>query len=425
MAGAPAAYCGVVPIPIMPPVGAPRILAAAQLSNSIGDGVYYTCSALYFTQVVGLSPARLGLGLTVAWAVGSLAGVPLGHLADRRGPRGMAVLLALVTSLIVASFLVIRSFLPFLLVAGAYATAQSGLAAARQALLAGLVGPAERTGVLAHLQSTLNAGLAVGAALGGLVLSSETTAAFSAVFALDALGFLLCALILLRLPAVRATRPRGNGEPRLAVLHDRPYAVVTFINTILLLRLPLLSLAIPLWIADRAPELTWLASALFVLNTLAVMLFQVRTARAVTDLRSASRAVRGAGVLLLASCAVFAASGARLPVWATAAVFITAALLQVLGEMKQSAGSWQIGFELAPSHQIGQYQAFFGTGVAVARTLGPLLLTALLVTWGWPGWMLLGGLFLGAGHAMAPAVRWAEGDRPRAVAAKVPDAARS
>lgn len=397
---------------MIPPPGGPRILAAAQLSNSIGDGVYYTCSALYFTEVAGLSPARLGLGLTIAWAVGSLAGVPLGHLADRRGPRTMAVLLALATAVMVASFLVIRSFVPFLLVASLYATAQSGLAAARQALLAGLVDPAERTGVLAHMQSTLNAGLAIGAALGGLVLNNGTRTAFLAVFVVDALSFLVCALILLRLPAVKDTHRRMNDEPRLAVLRDRPYAVITLINTVLLLRLPLLSLAIPLWIAARTPHLTWLASALFVLNTLAVMLFQVRTARAVTDLRSASRAVRGAGVILLASCAVFAVSAARLPAWATAAVLVTAALLQVFGEMKQSAGSWQIGFDLAPSDQVGQYQGFFGTGVAVARTLGPLLVTTLLMTWGLPGWLLLGGLFLGAGYAMGPAVRWAERDRP-------------
>ncbi|MFC0597709.1 MFS transporter [Streptomyces palmae] len=396
---------------LMPPAGAPRTLAAAQLSNSIGDGMYYTSSALYFTQVVGMSPTRLGLGLTAAWAVGSLAGVPLGHLADRRGPRTTAVLLAFATAATVLSFLVIHDFLPFLLVAGGYAAAQSGLAAARQALLAGLVEPAERTGVLAHMQSTLNAGLAVGAALGGLALGNGSRAAFVALFALDALGFLVCGLILLRLPAVGAAHRPAGDEPRLAVLRDRPYALVTLLNTVLLLRLPLLSLVIPLWIAARSPELTWLASVLFVLNTLGVMLCQVRIARTVTDLGSASRAVRRAGAVLLASCAVFAVSAAHLPVWATVAVLVAGAALQVIGEMQQSAGGWQIGFDLAPSHRMGQYQGFFGTGVAVARTLGPLLLTALIVNWGAPGWLLLGALFLGAGCAMGPAVRWAERDR--------------
>lgn len=395
-------------IRILPPPGAPRVLAAAQLSNSVGDGAYYVCSALYFVRVVGLSPTQIGLGLTVAWAIGSVAGVPLGALADRRGPRGTAVLLALATSAAVASFLTIRSFSLFLVAACVYAVAQCGLAATRQALLAGLVAPADRTGVLAHLQSTLNAGLTLGAALGGLALSRDTAGAYLAVFAMDAVSFLVCAVVLLRLPTVTPAPGGGSGEPRLAVLRDRPYAVVTLINAVLLLRMPLLSLAIPLWIVERTNAPSWLVSALFVLNTLAVMAFQVRTARAVTGLRTASRAVWHSSVIMFASCLVFALSAAGLPGWAAAAILVVGATLQVVAEMRQSAGSWQISFALAPAHQVGQYQGFFGTGVPVARTLGPLLLTALLVTWGVPGWLLLGAVFLGAGAATGPAVRWAE-----------------
>ncbi|MER6984209.1 MFS transporter, partial [Streptomyces carpinensis] len=180
-------------VSLVPPAGPQRVLALAQFANSVGDGAYYVTSALYFTHVVGLSPTRVGLGLTVAWAVGSVVGVPLGRVADRRGPRGTAVVLALVTGLAVAAFLVVHGFVPFVAAACAYAAAQSGLAAARQALLAGLVTPARLTGLLAHLQSTLNAGLAVGAGLGGLALHAGTRAAYLGVFAVDAAGFLLCA----------------------------------------------------------------------------------------------------------------------------------------------------------------------------------------------------------------------------------------
>ncbi|QES46844.1 MFS transporter [Streptomyces venezuelae] len=395
-------------IRILPPPGAPRRLAAAQLSNSVGDGAYYVCSALYFTRVVGLPPAQIGLGLTVAWAVGSVAGVPLGALADRRGPRGTSVLLALATAAAVASFLAIRSFWPFLLAACGYAIAQCGLAAARQALLAGLVPPAGRTGVLAHLQAMLNAGLALGAAAGGLALGVDSAAAYRAVFVLDALGFLLCAALLARLPAVAPAPVRPAAEPRrAAVLRDRPYAVVTLLNAVLLLRMPLLSLALPLWIVERTQAPGWLVSALFVLNTGAVMLFQVRMARPVTDLASARSAVRGSGRIMLACCAVFALSA--LPGSATAAggLLVLGAALLVAGEMRQSAGSWQIGFGLAPADRMGEYQGFFGVGVPVARTLGPLVLTSLLLLWGIPGWLLLGAVFLAASYAMGPAVRWA------------------
>lgn len=387
---------------LVPPAGPQRVLALAQLTNSVGDGAYYVTSALYFIHVVGLAPARVGLGLTVAWAFGSLAGVPLGRLADRRGARGTAVLLALATGFAVASFLVVRGFLPFVLAACAYAAAQSGLAAARQALLAGLVSAGERTGLLARLQSALNAGLAVGAGLGGLALQAGTQAAYLGVFALDAASFLVCAGVLLRLPSVAPVPARKRHG--LGVVRDRRYVAVTLLNTVLLLRMPLLSLGLPLWIAERTNAPTWLVSALFVLNTGAVMVFQVRMARAVTGLASATRAVRRSGWVMLAACAVFALSAGGSP-WVAAGVLVAGAVLQVVAEMGQSAGSWQLSFDLAPADRVGEYQGFFGTGVTVARTLGPLVLTTLLVGWGTAGWLLLGGATLVASYAMGPAAR--------------------
>lgn len=393
---------------LVPPAGPQRVLALAQLANSVGDGAFYVTSALYFTHVVGLDAGRVGLGLTVAWAVGSLAGVPLGRLADRRGARGAAVLLALATGLAVASFLFVRGFWPFVAAAVVYATAQSGLAAARQALLAGLVSAGERTGLLAHLQSTLNAGLAVGAGLGGLALHAGSREAYLGVFALDAVSFLLCAGVLLRLPSV-APVVKAAG-PGLAVLRDRRYVVLSALNTVLLLRMPLLSLGLPLWIAERTEAPTWLVSALFVLNTGAVMLFQVRMARGVTGVASASGAVRRAGWVMLAACAVFALSAEVSP-WVAVGVLVVGAVLQVVAEMDQSAGSWQLSFDLAPADRVGEYQGFFGTGVTVARTAGPLVLTTLLIQWGAVGWVLLGGATVVASYAMGAVVRRSE--RPR------------
>ncbi|MFD8086512.1 MFS transporter [Kitasatospora sp. NPDC059722] len=400
-----------MPTRLVPPAGPQRTLAAAQLASAVGDGAYYTCSALYFTHVVGMSAARLGVGLAVAWALGSLAGVPLGQLADQRGPRRTAVGLALATAAVVALFLVIRSYPLFLAAICLYATTQSGLTAARQALVGGLVSPAERTGLLAHLQSTLNGGLAVGAAIGGIALTVGTREAYLGAFVVTSLGFVVGGLVLLRLPEVPSTAGQSRPGPRFEVLTDRRYAAVALVNTVLLLRMPLLSLVIPLWLAQRASGLGWLGSVLFVLNTVGVMAFQVRVARDVSDPASGSRAVRSAGVLLLGSCAVFGLSALDVPEWAFAALLLGGSVFLLVGEMRQSAGSWQISFDLAPADRIGQYQGFFGTGVAVARTLGPLVLTTLLLDGGLPGWLVLGAVFLAAGYAMGPAVRWAERDR--------------
>lgn len=396
----------------MPPAGPARALAAAQLTDSIGLGGYLVCSALYFTRIVDLTATQVGFGLTVGWGVGLLAGVPLGHLADRRGPRGVAMLLAGWTAVALVLFLFVRSFVPFVLVACLYSSALCGLNAARQALLAGLVDAAERTRVRAVLQSAINGGIAIGAALGGLALQLDTEAAYLTVFALDAVSLVLSALVLLRLPVVAPVPAGPKDEPMLAVLRDRPYAVVSLLNMLLQLHIPLITLAIPLWIVERTHAPSWTVSALLVLNTMSVVLFQVRVASRVTDLDSASRSVRYAGVALLAACVVFATSGFGAPAWLAVAILLVAAGMQALAEMMQASGGWEISFGLAPAGKHGQYQGFFGSGFTVARMLGPLLVTTLIINWGTVGWLLLGGLFLAAGSAMVPAVRHARARQP-------------
>jgi MFS family permease len=225
------------------------------------------------------------------------------------------------------------------------------------------------------------------------------------VFALDAVSFAISALVLLRLPAV-APAPRGPaGEPVLAVLRDRPYAVVAALNMVLQLHIPLITLGIPLWIVQRTHAPGWTVAALLVLNTLSVVVFQVRVARRVTDLATAARQVRAAGVVLLVACVVFALSAAGSSALTAVAILLLAAALQALAEMMQASGSWEISFALAPAGRHGQYQGFFGSGFTVARMLGPLLVTTLIISWGTAGWLLLGGLFLAAGVAMVPAVR--------------------
>jgi MFS family permease len=392
---------------LLPPAGVARKLAFAQLANSVGDGAFIVTSALFFTRVVGLSTAQVGLGLTIAWLVGFLTGVPLGNLADRKGARGVAILLALSTAVSVGSFLFVRSFPLFLIAAIAYATSQTGLTAARQALLAGLVQPAERTRIRAFLQSTVNAGLAVGAALGGVALRFDTASAYLTVFALDAVSFLIAAALIQRVPAIKAVRLRVAGEPRLAVLHDRPYALLTLLNAVMLMFMPLLSLVVPLWIVERTTAPGWVVASLLIINTLGVTFFQVRVARSVTGLRTATRSVRFAGVAMLAACGVFALSAIGMAPAVAAGVLVVAAALLTFGEMKLASGAWEISFGLAPADKQGQYQGFFGTGPAVARMLGPALLTTLVLGWGAVGWMVVGALFLGTSVATGPAVRWA------------------
>ncbi|WP_157839927.1 hypothetical protein [Streptomyces megasporus] len=71
---------------------------------------------------------------------------------------------------------------------------------------------------------------------------------------MDALAFVVAALVLSRLPAVPPAPAGAPGAPRSTVLRDRRYVLVTALHTVLPLHMPLLGVIVPLWTACSAPR---------------------------------------------------------------------------------------------------------------------------------------------------------------------------
>lgn len=392
--------------------GVLRVLLAAQSMNAVGDGAYYVTAALFFSRVVGLSPAQVGVGLTIAWSVGFVLATPLGQLADRVGLRRAAIGLSLLTAVALGASTLPRSMSTFVAVTSVYAVAQSGSGAVRQALLLTLVTPAERLVARGRLQAAVNVGIGAGAALGGVALRIGTADAYITVLLADAAAFLAAAALLVRLPepargsVLRPSPAKARAQQAFGVLRDRPYVAASALNAVLYLYMPMLSVLLPLYIAQRTTAPTWIVAALFVLNTAGVAALQVRATRAVRDLRAAVTSIRRAGGVLLLACVAFAAAAHAETPRAAVLVLAAAAALQVLAEVMLAAGSWEIGFTLAdPGHQ-GQWQGLFSSGIPLARALGPLGLTTLVLTWSGPGWFVLGTVFAVAAVLMGPVVAW-------------------
>ncbi|WP_251021747.1 hypothetical protein [Streptomyces sp. ISL-98] len=79
-----------------------------------------------------------------------------------------------------------------------------------------------------------------------------------------------------------------------------------------------------------------------------------------------------------------------------------------ISESGVSAAGFEVSFALTPQHATGQYLGVFGLGAGLAEALGPGLLIALCITWGRPGWYVVGALFALTGLAALLAVRWAQ-----------------
>ncbi|WP_158083177.1 MFS transporter [Streptomyces antioxidans] len=383
----------------------------AQLITATGKGAFMTCAVLYFTRIVGFSPTQLGMGLSVAGIAGVVAGVPFGHMADQRGARRVSALLVVLTGAVTVAYVFIDSYRLFIVLACAYMLFDRGGQAARQSLMTAVLKDRDLVMARAQLRVTINIGVSIGAAFGAVALQLDSRAAYITIFLLTGISFFVCAAFITRLPRAEPAPTRQSGEPRFAVLRDRPYALVSLINMFLVTHAPLLDVILPLWIALHTGAPRSLAATLIVLNTLTAVALQIRISRRIDTLAGALRAFRMAGLGLAAACVLFALSSGR-GTWSAIAVLIPAAALHVYGEMTQSAASWVVSYELAPDTQQGQYQGLFNTGMAVNQTLAPTALTFLLIGWGVPGWLILSCVFLLAGWAMSPVVRWAVRSRP-------------
>ncbi|MFD7261367.1 hypothetical protein [Streptomyces sp. NPDC059874] len=109
----------------------------------------------------------------------------------------------------------------------------------------------------------------------------------------------------------------------------------------------------------------------------------------------------------LVSCSLISLS-AGVPAWAAATLLVTAVVIHTVGELWHSAGGFEVSFALAPEHATGQYLGVFGLGAGLAEAVGPALLISLCITWGRPGWYVVGALFALAGLATPAAVGWAQ-----------------
>ncbi|MFI7518333.1 MFS transporter [Micromonospora globbae] len=390
---------------LLPEPGPARTLALSTLVNTVGRGTWLTVSALFLTRSVGLTVAQVGVALSVTALVSLVASTPMGYLADRHGPRGLQLAALVASAVCTAALVAVRSFAAFLVVGVLMAVADSATRGARGALIAGAVPADQRVRTRAHLRAVTNVGISVGAVVAGVGLAADTRAAYVALILLDCVTYLVAAAILLRLPEVPPV-PAPTHGPRLIALRDRPFLAFTVLDGLMSMHFGLLNIALPLWIAGHTRAPHWLISGCMMVNTVMVVLFQVRASRGTEDLPGAGRAARRAGAVIAVACVLFAASGG-VPAPVAVPLLLGGALVHVVGELWHAAAGWGVSFGLAPAHAQGQYQGAYAMGMQLGSMVAPVVVTTLAVGWGVPGWLLLGGLFLLLGALVPPVVRWA------------------
>jgi len=389
-----------------------RVLAVATLVNTVGNGALTTTFALYFTHVVGLSATQVGTALSVAALVGLLVQVPLGHLGDVRGPRGVLRWLTLGAGVSTLGLLLTHNLLFLCVVLGVEAFFDRGASAVRSGIIARVAAGGRGVRFKAYLRAVTNVGVSVGAGLGGLALWVDQTWAYLGVFGVNALTFAATALLLGRLPRLAPAPAPAAGESRIQVLRDTPFVLVSVLTGVFAMHFFVIELAMPLWIATRTNAPKSLVALTLLVNTVAVALFQVRLSRGADTVPAAARTMVLGGAWILAGFALIALTGGR-GLWAATSLLLAGAVVHVVGEMIGSGGQWGVQMGLAPQERQGQYQGFAGMSFSLASVLAPPLVALLCVDWGGPGWLVMGGLVVVVAALNVPASRWALRTRER------------
>ncbi|MFF5405564.1 MFS transporter [Streptomyces misionensis] len=385
--------------------GPSRTLATASFVNMVGSGVFMLSAALFYTRSVGLSLAQVGLGLGIGGLVGLLSGIPVGRLADRRGPREVYRLTLIVQAAAMAAMVLVHSFWLFVLVVCLTELAGSASSAARGPLVRGLGGekPVE---FRAYLRAVVNVAASVGAGLAALVVQWDTHAAYVCLVLGNALSFVATAVIVSRLPSLPPV-PAPPGTGRWIALKDYPYMMVTALDGVMSLQGDVQIFALPLWIVGHTSAPRWFVGTSALASTFMVVALQVRASRGVDSNASAARAWRRSGWAFLTGMSLIGLA-AGVPAWLAGTLIVVGVGVHTIGEILQSVGSFELRYNLAPAHAQGQYSGVFGFGRGVAGVAAPSLLGFLCITWGAPGWFLMGGVFVAVGQLIPCVVRWAE-----------------
>ncbi|MFJ9864314.1 MFS transporter [Streptomyces sp. NPDC101165] len=389
-----------------------RTLKLLVLVNTVGNGMYMTAGVLYFLRVTGLSAAQVGAGLSIAGLVALSAGVPVGHLADRRGARGVYAATLVAGGLGMASFLLVHGFWQFLAVACLCGLAQNAGAAARGPIVRAYGGERPQR-FRAQLRVVTNIGISAGAVLAGAVVQADTRTAYVLLIAGNAVSFLAAAAMTLAVPSPAPVPPGPAGPSWTAALRDRPFVLVTALDGMMSIQFRVVTVLFPLWAVTHTAAPRWIVGAGMLANTALVVACQVRASRGVDSPSAASAAMRRAGLAFVLACGVFAAAQGT-PGWAAALLLLTGMTVHTLGELWHSAAGFELSYALAPEHATGQYLGLWGMGMGLGGAFAPALLTTLCVSWGRPGWAVVGALFLFTGLLSPAATRWAVRTRPRA-----------
>jgi MFS family permease len=385
-------------------------LAGQSLLFALGEGTFMTGSAVFFTQIVGLSAAQVGLGLTIAGAASFLAAWPMGKLVDRFGPKRMWALSATGQAAMFAVWPFITDFQGYVLMAVGMEVIGALGGAAHGAYTIDVLPPGERVKSRAYMYSALNVGFTLGSLIGGVALAFHSNTVLHALPWFTAAAFLVNAAAITRLPRaphdLRTAEDRKVKIPGPGPLRNLGWLLTTFFTGVFWTNQVLLNIVIPLWLIEQTDAPRVLLAFLFGTNTVMCIFLPMAASRGVGDVPTALKAVRLSSTFFVVSCLITLATHDTVG-WVTIALVWLGHVTVTGAELYLSAASWAFEADLMDPRQRGAYQGAAELSGTLGRVWAPALYTFLAMNWGASGWLVIAGIIVVATVAIHPSTAMA------------------
>jgi MFS family permease len=421
------------------------VVLGGDIISAIGSGLTLPLLFVYAHRIRDLSYGTAGLVVAMI-ALVSLAGNPLGGMmADRWTPRRTLIIGLVVSAAGSVGLALARNEAELFAGAGLLGLGASIIWPARDALLASMTSPQERSAVFSVRHGCLNAGLGLGALVAAIVISVSRPGTFTVAYLADAASFLIYLPIVARLripapepdePAVEGQSPAKAAEPVgwRSILRDSVFMRVWVLAAVLLtvsfgqFTSSFQGFATrPGGIGPHGLALTVAANAVVVVAAQLFVLRRLGGRRRTTGLALAAVAWAMSWVLV-AVAGHLGGGGAAL------AGFILAAVIFSIGECLLSPTLPAIVNDIAPPGAAGRYNGLTALAFTVGWLIGPVTGGAALGA-GWGSWLFVvlagicvigavGALGLGrvvpASANLVPRQERAEGDWPLVIEETAP-----
>lgn len=394
---------------IIPPTKLERDLALQSVLSAFATGSFLTGTAVFFTQIVGLTGSQIGLGMSVAAFVTLLLSIPLGRLSDRMGAKRLWIISAFLEALLYLAWPLVTGFTTFVGLLAVLACVEVAGRSARNVYRIEVFPRDQRVAAMAYQRAARNVGYTLGAGTAGVALGIGTREAIIAIPLITAALLLVNAVMISFLPElarkVVAEGPDAHISP--AALKNKGFLILAMCNGVLSSNQVLLNVVVPLWLVERTDAPPTLLAWLFGTNTVLAVLLQVRASRGADSVNGSLRAARWSGWAFVLSCLVLSVTHETVG-WVSIVLIWIGHITITGAELWQSASDWGFTSELSDPSRMGDYQGVWGLGYQVEPIIFPWLYTFLALTWGPPGWVVIAAIGVTAAVVSHPAARAAE-----------------